>query len=107
MGDGDVTLVSDCVEMVKHDLLILLVDLLLLAQNDIALTLDGATFELGVLEDVGDNVDGLGYVLAEALGIVDGLLTRRVCIEMSAEVLHLELKGMLGATASALEGHMF
>jgi hypothetical protein len=93
--------------MVKHDLLILLVDLLLFAQDDVALTLDGATFKLGVLEDVGDDVDGLGNVLAEALGIVDGLLTRRVRIKMSAEVFHLELKGVLRATARAFEGHMF
>jgi hypothetical protein len=71
-------LVSDGVEMVKHDLLVLLVDLLLLAQDNIAFTLDGATFEFGVLEDVGDDVDGLWDVLAEALGIVDGLFTRGV-----------------------------
>ena len=100
-------MVSDSVEMVKHDLLVLLVDLLLLAQDNVALTLDGATFELGVLEDVGDDVNGLWDVLAEALGIVDGLFTRGVRIKMSAEVLHLELEGMLRATASTLESHMF
>ena len=61
-------------EMVKQDLLMLLVHLLLLAQNDIAFALDGAAFELRVLEDVGDDVDGLRDVLAEALGVVDSLL---------------------------------
>jgi len=68
--------------------------------------LNGTTFELGVLEDVGDDVDGLGDVLAEGLGIVDHLLMRGVRIEVCAEVLHLELEGVLGAMASALEGHM-
>jgi hypothetical protein len=68
--------------------------------------LNGTALELGVLEDIGDDVDGLQDVLTEALGIVDRLLTRSVHIEVSAEILHLDLEGMLGATASALEGHM-
>jgi hypothetical protein len=46
-------------------------------------------------------------VLAEALGVVNRLLTRSVRIKVGAEILHLDLKGMLGATASALESHMF
>jgi hypothetical protein len=69
-------------------------------------TLNGTALELGVLEDIGDDVDGLRDVLTEALGVVDRLLMRSVCIEVSAEILHLDLEGMLGATASALEGHM-
>lgn len=93
-------------EMIKQDLLVLLVHLLLLAQNDIAFALDGAAFELRVLEDVGDDVDGLRDVLAEALGVVDRLLARSVRIEVRAEVLHLELEGMLGATAGPLKSHM-
>src|SRR6267142_3488794 len=92
--------------MVEHDLLILLVNLLLLTYDDVAFALDGTAFELGVLKDVGDDVDGLGDVLAEGLGIVDRLLMRGVHIEVCTEVLHLELEGMLGAMASALEGHM-
>ena len=40
------TLISDRVEMVKHDLLVLLVDLLLLAQDDIAFALNGTALEL-------------------------------------------------------------
>jgi hypothetical protein len=93
-------------EMVKHNLLVLLVDLLLLTYDDVAFALNGAALELGVLEDVGDDVDGLRDVLAEALGVVNRLLTRSVRIEVSAEILHLDLEGMLGATASALESHM-
>jgi hypothetical protein len=68
--------------------------------------LNGAALELGVLEDIGDDVNGLRDVLMEALGVVDHLLMRSVRIEVSAEILHLDLEGMLGATASALEGHM-
>jgi len=68
--------------------------------------LNGAALELGVLEDVGDDVDSLWDVLAEALGIVNCLLARSVRIEVGTENLHLDLKGMLGVTASALESHM-
>jgi len=100
------TLVSDSVEMIKHDLLVLLVNLLLLTQDDIAFALNGTSFELGVLEDVGDDVDGLRDILAEALGVVNRLLTRSVRIEMCADILHFNLKGMLGTTAGALESHM-
>jgi hypothetical protein len=69
--------------------------------------LNGAALELGVLEDVEDDVDSLWDVLAEALGIVNCLLARSVCIEVGTRILHLDLEGMLGATASALESHMF
>ena len=58
------------------------------------------------MENVRDDVNCLRDVLAEALGVVHRLLTRSVCIEVGAEILYLELEGMLGATASALEGHM-
>jgi len=68
--------------------------------------LDGTAFKLGVLEDVRDDVDGLGDILAEGLGVVDRLLAQGVCIEVCAEVLHLKLEGVLGAMAGALEGHM-
>jgi hypothetical protein len=40
-----------------------------------------------VLEDVGDDVDGLWDVLAEALGVVNRLFTRSVHIEVGAEIL--------------------
>ena len=78
--------------MVKDDLLVLLVDLLLLTDYDVALALDGGALELRVLEDVRDDVDGLGDVLAEALGVVDGLLARGVRVEVGAEVLYFKFE---------------
>ena len=68
--------------------------------------LNGTAFELGVLEDVGDDVDSLRDVLAEALRVVNCLLTRSVRIEVGAEILHFDLEGMLGVTANILESHM-
>lgn len=67
-------LVSSGVQVVEDNLLKLLVNLLLLAQDDIALTLNSTGFELGVLEDIGENVDGLGDVSVEGLGVVNGVL---------------------------------
>ena len=59
--------------MVKDDFLVLLVDLLLLTHDDVALALDSGAFELRVLEDIRDNVDGVRDVFTEALGVVYGL----------------------------------
>lgn len=53
------------VEVVKHDLLDLLVDLFLLTENDIPLPINGSWFELRILEDIGKDVDGLGDVRVE------------------------------------------
>lgn len=89
--------------MVEYDLLILLVNLLLLAEDDVPLALDGRRLELRVLENVRDDVNSLVYVLAESLGVVDCLLARGVGIEVSAEVLDLELEGMLRASSGACE----
>lgn len=70
-------LVSGCVKVVEDNFLELLVNLLLLAQNHITLTLDGGGLKLGVLEDIGEDVDGLGNIGVEGLGVVDGVLTLR------------------------------
>lgn len=50
-------------QVVKDNLFILLLDLFLLPENDIALPLDRRLFKLGVLENVGEDVDGLGETL--------------------------------------------
>ena len=92
--------------MVENDLLHLLINLLLLPQNNIPFPLNSPVLELGVLADIRDDVDGLGHVLAEGLCVVHGLLAGGVGVEVGAEVLDFELKCVLGAAASALEGHV-
>lgn len=67
-------LVSGGVEVVEDNLLELLINLLLLAQDHITLTFNGSGLELGVLEDIGENVDGLGNIVVEGLGVVDSVL---------------------------------
>lgn len=97
------TLESDRVQVVKDNLLILLLDLFLLPKNDIALPLNRRLFELGVLENVGENVDRLGHVLVERLGVVDGLLAGSVGVEVGAEVFDLELELGLRSRLGSLE----
>lgn len=48
--------------MVKNNFLELLVDLLLFTEDNITFTLNSLLVELGVLEDIGEDVDGLGNV---------------------------------------------
>jgi hypothetical protein len=67
-------LVSSGVKVVEDNLLKLLVNLLLLAQDHITLTLNGTSLELGVLKDIGEDVDGLGDIVVEGLGVVDSVL---------------------------------
>jgi len=62
------------VEVVEDNLLELLLNLLRLAQDDVAFALDGGLLELGVLENVLEDVDALGNVLVQSLGEVDGVL---------------------------------
>jgi hypothetical protein len=61
------------VEVVEDDFLELLVNLLLLAKYDVPLALDGRGLELGVLQNVGEDVDRLRHVTVEGLGVVDGV----------------------------------
>ena len=67
-------LVSCSVEVIEDDLLNLLLNLLGLSEDDIALPLDSLLLKLGVLENVLEDVDGLGHVLVQRLGEVDGVL---------------------------------
>jgi hypothetical protein len=73
------SLESSGVKVVEDNLLELLVDLLLLANDNLTLALDRGLLQLGVLENVGDDLDGLSDVILERLGVVDGLLTLIYC----------------------------
>jgi hypothetical protein len=68
-------LVGSGVKVIEDNLLELFVNLLLLAEDHIALTLDGTGLELGVLEDIGENVNGLGDIVVEGLGVVDSVFS--------------------------------
>ena len=77
--------------MVEDDFLQLLVHLFLLTQNHVSLPFDRARLEFAVLKDVGEDVDGGWDVVVEGFGVVDGVFSAGVGVEMAAHVLDLEL----------------
>lgn len=58
------------VQVIEDNLLNLLFHLLGLAEDNVTFPLDCGRLELGVLEDIGKNIDTLWYVLVESLGKV-------------------------------------
>lgn len=111
---------SGGVEVVEDNLLELLVNLLLLTQDHIPLTLNGTGLQLRVLENVCEDVDGLRDVAVERLGIVDGVFSLRkaisvllplyllpesyrcVGVKVRTHVLNLELQLVLGSLVGTL-----
>jgi hypothetical protein len=69
---------SSGVQVVENHLLNLLLDFLRLAKDDIALALNGRLLELGVLQDIGQDVDALRNVGVEGLGEVNCVLALSV-----------------------------
>ena len=52
-------------EMIEDNLFDLLVNLFLLSKDDVSFALDRLRLELGILKDIGENVDGFGDVGVE------------------------------------------
>lgn len=67
------------VEVVKDNLLDLLLNLLRFAEDHVTFALDRTLLELGVLENIGQDVDALGNIGIESLGEVDGVFALQVC----------------------------
>lgn len=59
--------------MVEDDFLELLVDLFLLTEDNVALSLDGLGLEFRVLQNVGEDVHCGGDIGVEGFGVVDGV----------------------------------
>lgn len=85
------TLESDSVQVVKDNFFQLFVNFLLLSKDDVAFALNGGSIQLGVLQNVANDIDRGRNVLPEAFRIVNGLLPRSVGIEVGSEVFDLEL----------------
>ena len=68
-------LVSGGVKVVENNLLELLVNLLLFTEDHVPLTLNSTGLELGVLKDVGEDINGLGNIVVEGLGVVNGVFS--------------------------------
>lgn len=113
------TLERSGVQVIEHNLFQLLVNLFLFPKDNITLALDCGWLELGVLKDIGENVDSVGDIRVEGLGIVDGVLTlqpmsvqyfctttmrtyRSVGVEMSTHVFNLKLQLTLASLLGSL-----
>jgi len=59
--------------------------------------------QLGVLDDVGQDLNGLGHILGQTLGVENSLLPGGVGVQVGAQVLHLQLEIGLRALGSALK----
>jgi hypothetical protein len=110
---------SSGVEVIENNLLDLLLNLLGLSEDNVALTLDGGLLELGVLENIGENVDTLRNIRVESLGEVDGVFAlgvvlvsfnvvslhptdRSVGVQVTTHVLDLQLQLLLSSLGGAL-----
>lgn len=69
------SLESSCVQMIENNFFQLLVDLFGLPQDNVTLALNSLRLELGVLKDVGKNVDRGWDVCVKSFGIVYGVFT--------------------------------
>lgn len=100
------SLIGGGVQVIEHDLLQVALHLLHLAQDDAALALDLGLAQLGVLDDVAEDFDGLRHVLRQTFGVEDGLLAAGVGVEVRAEVLDFQLEVGLRALGGAFERHV-
>jgi hypothetical protein len=55
-------------EYIRHFL-----NLLSFAQDDVSLTLDSRGLKLRVLQNIGEDIDSLGHIGVEGLGVVNGV----------------------------------
>ena len=85
------TLESDSVQVVKDNFFQLFVNFLLLSKDDVAFTLNSSSIQLGVLQNVANNIDRGRDVLPKAFRVVNGLLPRSVGVQVGSEVFDLEL----------------
>lgn len=100
---GGLTLESGLVEVIEYNFLELLVDFLLFPQNNIPLPLDRTSVQFRVLQDIRQDVDSSRDILVECLGVVDGLFSRSVGVQVSTHVFNFQLQSSLITGLGSLE----
>ena len=93
-------------EVVEDDVVGRVVGLPDLLQDHAALALHLLRREGGMGEDVAQDVGGERQVVLQHLGVVGGVLPRRVGVEVAADILDLPRDGGGVALLGALEGHV-
>lgn len=96
------TLVSSSMQMIEDYLLQIALHFLHFTQNDGSLACNFSLAQFRVLNNIGQNLNSFGNILGQTLGIEHGLLARCVRVQVSAEVLNLQLQIGLGSFGSAL-----
>lgn len=96
------TLVGSSMQMIEDHLLQIALHLLHFTQNDGSLACNFSLAQFRVLNDIGQNLNSFGNILGQTLGIEHGLLARCVRVQVSTEVLNLQLQIGLGTFGSAL-----
>ena len=94
------------VQVIQHQLFLLLVDFGHFSQNDIAFAFNGGGFQFGVQQNVTQNFHRLAHIVLEDLGKVHSLFATGVGIEVTAHVLNFDFELLLGAFFRALEGQV-
>lgn len=97
---------SDSVQVVENNLLHLLVNLFLLSQDNISFPFNSTLLQLGVLEDIRDDSNSRSNILLESFGVIDGLFSRSVGVEVSSNVLYFEFERSLISGLGSLESHV-
>lgn len=100
---GGLTLESGLVEVIEYNFLELLVDFLLFPQNNIPLPLDRTSVQFRVLQDIRQDVNSSRDILVECLGVVDGLFSRSVGVQVSTHVFNFQLQSSLITGLGSLE----
>lgn len=93
-------------QIIEHHLFQRLFNLRLLLQNHTSLSLDMRLSQLGVLQHITQNIRHLSDILLERLGRKHRVFTRRVGIQLSSNILHLQLNILLATLRCSLEHHM-
>ena len=91
-------------EVVEKGLGVVGSNVLGLSEDDVLLPVDSGSVKLRVLGNVGEDLDHLGDVLVERVGLESGLFSGGVGVEGRTEVLDLELELVLVSGRGSLEG---
>mmetsp|Transcript_14457 Transcript_14457/g.34858 ORF Transcript_14457/g.34858 Transcript_14457/m.34858 type:complete len:230 (+) Transcript_14457:714-1403(+) len=93
-------------QMIQHQLLVLLIHLLHLPQYHVPLAIDRLRIQPRPQQYIRQYIHRPRHVLLEHLRKIHGLLPRGVRVEMPAHVLDLDLQRVLRPYGRALEGHV-
>mmetsp|Transcript_12665 Transcript_12665/g.15988 ORF Transcript_12665/g.15988 Transcript_12665/m.15988 type:complete len:228 (+) Transcript_12665:844-1527(+) len=97
---------SSRVQMIQHQLLLLLINLTHLSQNDISLPLNRPLVQLRMEQNVAQNLHPPLHILLKHLHEINCLLATGISVQMPPHILNLHLQLLLRPFVRTLERHM-